>query len=188
MPGLVARCRGAAAPVVPKRPVAEHVTIEKRGALWQVTGFGEQVHVKDSRGIEMLARLVGEPNRDLHALDLSGGEDTGDAGAVLDATARSQYRARLAELAAEREEAESWGDAGRAARAGEQIEALTAEIERAFGLGGRERKAGAASERARTNVQRRITHALEQIRAASPRLGEHLAATVRTGTYCSYAP
>jgi hypothetical protein len=188
MPGLVARCRGAVASVAPQRPAGEHVIVEKRGALWLVSGFGEQVHVKDSRGIAMLARLVGEPHRELHALELAGGEDTGDAGPALDARARAQYRAKLADLVAERDEAEAWGDMGRATRAAEQIEALTAEIERAFGLGGRERKVGAASERARTNVQRRISHALDQIRAASPRLGEHLAATVRTGTYCSYAP
>jgi len=68
------------------------------------------------------------------------------------------------------------------------MEALGAELERAFGLGGRERKIGAASERARSNAQRRIAHALEGVRAASPRLGEHLAACIRTGTYCVYAP
>ncbi len=187
MPGLLERLRGK--PVAPApRPTGERVTIAKQGGLWLVTGFGEQVHVKGSRGIDMLARLVDEPGRELHALDLAGGEDTGDAGAVLDPAARTRYRQRLTELAAEREEAESWGDRGRAERAATEIEALTAEIERAFGLGGRERKVGAASERARTNVQRRIAHALEQIRGASPRLGEHLAATVRTGTYCVYAP
>jgi hypothetical protein len=65
---------------------------------------------------------------------------------------------------------------------------LTAELERAFGLGGRQRKIGAASERARSNVQRRIAHALDQIQAASPRLGDHLTATIRTGTYCVYDP
>ena len=187
MPGLVARLRGTA-PAAPQRKTGERVSVEKRGALWLVRGFGEEVHVKDSRGIAMVARLVAEPGHALHALDLTGGEDTGDAGPALDATARRRYRARLAELVAERDEAEAWADAGRVARASTEIEALTAEIERAFGLGGRERKVGAASERARTNVQRRIAHALEQIRAGSPRLGEHLAATLRTGTYCSYEP
>ena len=66
------------------------------------------------------------------------------------------------------------------------MEALSAELERAFGLGGRERRPLAASERARTNVQRRVAHALEQVRAVSPRIGEHLAASIRTGTYCLY--
>jgi len=139
----------------------------------------------------MIARLVAEPGRELHVLELAGavGEvDGGDAGPALDARARDEYRVRLQELAAERDEAESFGDRGRVERASAEIEALRAELERAFGLGGRERKQGAASERARSNVQRRITHALAQVAAASPRVGEHLVATIRTGTYCTYSP
>jgi len=197
MPGLLARCRDAlgsrqepsAAP--PRSVGAPVVELKQSGALWILSGFGEEIAVKDSRGIQMLARLLAEPGRELHVLDLAGaaGEaDGGDAGPALDARARTEYRARLAELSAERDEAEAFGDRGRAERASAEIEVLRSELERAFGLGGRERKQGTASERARSNVQRRITHALEQVTLASARLGEHLTATVRTGTYCVYAP
>ncbi len=174
------------------RPVAAGATalvFEKAGALWILRGFGEEIHVKDSRGVQMLAKLVAEPGRELHVLELAGGGDAvdgGDAGEVIDARAREQYRVRLAELAAERDRAEEWGDAGRAERAAEEIEAITSELERALGLGGRERRVGGASERARSNAQRRITHALDQIRAASRRIGEHLTASIKTGTYCVY--
>ncbi len=190
MPGLIARTHGA--PTVRRTEAAPTaVTIERAGELWTVRGFAEELHVKDSRGIQMLARLVAEPHRELHALDLGGGgdgADGGDAGELLDATARSAYRDRLRELGAERDEAETWGDAGRVERATLEIETLTEELERAVGLGGRARKTGSASERARSNVQRRVNHALQQIRAASPRIGEHLTASIRTGTYCCYEP
>jgi hypothetical protein len=138
----------------------------------------------------MLARLVQEPGSLVHVLDLvgAGHTDGGDAGPALDARARAQYRARAAELMAERDEAEAAADRGRLDRANHELELLTAELERAFGLGGRERRVGSASERARSNAQRRIAHALEQVRAASARLGEHLVASVRTGTYCAYQP
>ncbi len=161
------------------------------GELWVVRGFGEQVHVKGSRGIEMLARLVDEPGREHHVLELAGATDAvdgGDAGEVLDPTARDAYRERLHELTAIRDEAEAWGDRGRAERAAEELEALTAELSRAVGIGGRARRVGVASERARSNVQRRLNHALQQIRAGSRRIGEHLAASVKTGTYCCYRP
>jgi hypothetical protein len=198
MPGLVERCRAALAAV--QKPssglardvgqsVPDRVEIVREGELWAVSGCGERVHVRDSRGMQMIARLVQEPGNALHVLDLAGsgaGADGGDSGPALDAKARAQYRARLADLAAAREEAEAWGDRGRAERAAAEIEALTGELERAFGLGGRDRRVGAASERARSNVQRRITHGLDQIRAASPRIGEHLASAIRTGTYCVY--
>ncbi|HWP06679.1 MAG TPA: AAA family ATPase [Polyangiaceae bacterium] len=197
MPGLAARCRSARTEPVaavrsaPASRPTPKILLKQSGALWLLSGFGEEVAVKDSRGMQMLARLLAEPGRELHALELAGatGEtDGGDTGPALDARARTEYRARLAELTAERDEAESFGDRGRAERAAEEMEALRSELARAFGLGGRERKLGAASERARSNVQRRITHALEQVTLASARLGEHLTATVRTGTYCVYTP
>jgi hypothetical protein len=186
MPGVVERCRGAKRPV----PVTANLAIERAGELWSVHGFGEHTHLKDSRGIQILAQLLASPRREIHVLELtgSGAVDGGDAGEVLDATARAQYRERLRELVGERDEAEAWGDTGRLERASAEIEALTGELERAVGLGGRERRVGSASERARSNVQRRVNHALQQIRAACPRLGEHLAATIHTGTYCRYEP
>jgi hypothetical protein len=199
MPGLAARCHAAISgarepePARSLAPAASRQPIElvRRGELWSVRGFGEQVHVKDSRGIELLARLLAEQGRELHVLDLagaSGPEVSGDAGPMLDHQARATYRARRSELAAERDAAENAGDLASLERIEREIEALSREIERAFGLGGRARRAGAASERARSNIQRRIAHAIDQIRAASPRLGEHLAASVHTGTYCVYAP
>ncbi len=199
MPGLIAHCRTVSPAQEPPpattapdtRTTDRGVELERSGALWIVRGFGEQAHVKDSRGVQMLARLVASPGVEIHALELSGAGgavDGGDAGEVLDATARARYRERLRELDAERDEAEAWGDAARLERAMVEIEALTSELERAVGMGGRERRIGSASERARSNVQRRLNHALHQIRAACPRLGEHLAATVRTGTYCHYDP
>jgi AAA ATPase domain len=200
MPGLAARCAAAvgdvgtpAARAAPRANAAGaasgSIELARSGELWTVRGFGEEVHVKDSRGMQLLARLIAEPGRELHVLDLSQAAlRGGDAGPVLDVSARNAYRARLAELVAEREAAERDGDLGRAERASEEIGALSAELERAFGRGGRERKAAAVSERARSNVQRRIAHAIEQIGAGSARLREHLSASVRTGTYCVYAP
>jgi hypothetical protein len=193
---LAEHCRAAlagdrASPVVPVPAKPQQgVRIAREGNLWIVAGFDDEIRVRDSRGMEMLARLVGEPNREIHALDLMGAATTdgGDAGELLDPKARAQYKARLAELMAERDRAEEWGDAGRAERVADEIEALTSELERAVGLGGRERRAGGAAERARSNVQRRLQHAIQQIRAGSRRLGEHFAATIKTGTLCMYAP
>jgi tetratricopeptide (TPR) repeat protein len=203
MPGLVARCRSALdknkassfgqpqAKASNTHLPADRIELTRSGELWIARGLGEQVHVKDSRGMQLLARLIEEAGRELHVLDLAGiarAVDGGDAGPLLDDKARMQYRARLRELMASRDEAEHWDDRARLERTNAEIEALTAEMERAVGLGGRDRRAGSASERARSNVQRRITHAIDQIRAASPCLGEHLEATVRTGTYCVYSP
>jgi hypothetical protein len=195
MTRVIAACTaglgGAAGSPQPTSATSPAITISRAGELWLVEGAGEQHHLRDSRGMQMLAKLVAEPGRELHALDLAGateGVDGGDAGPPLDATARAQYRERIAELHELRERAEAWGDPVRAERAAEELDVLTRELSRAFGLGGRARPTGAAAERARSNVQRRLQHALQQIRAASPRVGDHLEISLTTGMTCVYNP
>ena len=113
--------------------------------------------------------------------------DAGDAGEHLDARARETYGARRAELKEELDEAEAFGDLARAERAREELEWLSAELGRAVGLGGRARRSGAAAERARTAVQRRLRHAIARIAEHEPRLSELLERAISTGTYCSFS-
>jgi hypothetical protein len=76
----------------------------------------------------------------------------------------------------------------RAAQAEAEREFLARELARAVGLGGRDRRAGAASERARSAVTRAIRQGLSRIREHNRPLGAHLDGTIRTGTYCAYRP
>lgn len=193
MAGLVERCRVARSTqvvvVVHEVVASDTVAIAREGALWVIEGCGCTARIRDARGVQMLARLIAEPGREIHALELVGDAvDTGDAGEHLDAKAKATYRKRLAELRDDLEEAEALRDADRAERARSEIDALAAELQRAIGLGGRERRAGAASERARSNAQRRLAYAIQQIRNAAPAIGDHLARRVRTGVYCVYVP
>jgi len=59
---------------------------------------------------------------------------------------------------------------------------LTGQLAAAVGLGGRDRRAGSAAERARVNITRAIRAALARIRAHSPALAGHLDATIHTVT------
>jgi hypothetical protein len=114
--------------------------------------------------------------------------DLGDAGALLDANAKAAYRARLADLRAELEEAEGFNDPARAAKARQEMEFLVGELARAVGLGGRDRRAAAHAERARLNATRAIRAAVANLARVNPALGRHLAVTIRTGRYCVYLP
>jgi hypothetical protein len=144
--------------------------------------------------MQMLARLVAIPDQELHVLDLMGASrgdspvDAGDSGDVLDERARRDYRRRLECLRTQIEEAESMNDIAGAEAAREEIEQLSAELSRAFGLGGRARRAGSNVERARVNVQRRLKHAIERISGECPAAGKHLEWAIRTGSFCSYRP
>jgi hypothetical protein len=67
-------------------------------------------------------------------------------------------------------------------------DALVAELAAAAGLGGRARRLGDQSERARKAVTARIRDVLDRIERVHPALGAHLRASVTTGTYCGYPP
>jgi non-specific serine/threonine protein kinase len=168
--------------------------LRRDGADWSVEHAGRSFRLKDVRGLGMLARLVESPGQEIHALDLaSSGEagaaiDAGDSGEVIDARARDAYKRRIAALRVEIDEAERDADAGRAERLRYELDALTDQIAAAVGLGGRERRVGAAAERARITVQRRVREAVKKIADNDPELGRHLDWTVRTGTFCAYEP
>lgn len=59
---------------------------------------------------------------------------------------------------------------------------------KAFGLGGRSRRASSASERARLNVTRALRTATAKLSEALPEAGRRLDRRLRTGLYCAYEP
>src|SRR5262249_13284151 len=116
---------------------AQLAVFRRTGDEWEI-GIGPQtMRLKDARGLQYLARLLREPRRELHALDLGSGAvagedssevvDTGHAGELLDASARTAYRRRLTDLQNELEEAERFNDPGRASRARAEMEFLSTE-------------------------------------------------------------
>ncbi|CAN5544001.1 hypothetical protein BH24ACT15_BH24ACT15_09720 [soil metagenome] len=168
-----------------------------------ITYDSKTVLLKDLKGLRYLARLLAEPGREFHAVDLvavdngvmprgshaespSGG--VGDAGVLLDEQARRSYRRRLDEVEQDITEAQGNNDIERAARAEADRDYLVQELARAVGMGGRMRRAGAPSERARTSVTHVLQYALSRIAEHHTSLADHLGQTVRTGTYCVYRP
>jgi hypothetical protein len=91
-------------------------------------------------------------------------------------------------LEQELEEAQERGDGEAAAAAREELDALITALTAAYGLTGRPRRSPDPVERARKAVTRRIRNAMRRITRAHPRLGQHLAASIRTGEFCSYQP
>jgi hypothetical protein len=136
--------------------------------------------------------LVAHPGAEIHVLELANPGQTqapnSDAGPQLDAQARQAYRERLTALQDQLETTEELGDVHGADKVRGEIEFLGKELSRAVGLGGRQRKAGSAAERARVNVQRRISDAIKRVKGVQPEIGKYLDLTIKTGAYCSYSP
>jgi tetratricopeptide (TPR) repeat protein len=178
----------------------------REGEYWTVAFAGSILLLRDGKGLRYLARLLADPGSEFHVLDMVAVERgrtadvssarepglafsvLGDAGEMLDARAKDAYRRRLAEIEEDIEEARAMGDAEREAQADTERDFLIRELSRAIGLGGRDRRAGSASERARVAVTRAVRSAMTRIREHNPQLGEHLDRNVRTGTYCAYLP
>lgn len=189
-------------------------TFLREGEYWTVEFGSEAFRVRDSKGLRHLARLLSVPGQEIHALELAGSDESlrgsarsstpvpgagaggrdlwtdrrGDAGPILDAEAKAAYRQRLEEIRDELAEAEAWNDPERAARLQAEQQAVAHELAGALGLGGRDRQGASAAERARLSVTRAIRAALARIAEQDKALGEHLDATIRTGTFCSYLP
>ena len=110
------------------RPPA--IDLRREGDVWALAHAGHPaIRLKHSKGLGYLQYLLDQPGREVHVLELVGTEHaTGDAGPVLDARAKAEYRQRLDDLKDELAEAERFGDQGRVARAQEQIEAIAEQL------------------------------------------------------------
>ena len=167
----------------------------REGDVWSVVFEDRTARLRDLKGLHYLARLLADPGREFHVVDLvtvERGESAmllgGDAGELLDAPAKQAYRRRLAEIDEDLEEARALGNSERGAQAEAEREFLVRELARAVGLGGRDRRAASVSERARASVTKAIREAMRRIGEHNVPLGEHLERAIRTGTYCAYLP
>ena len=140
----------------------------REGEYWTVRYQGSVVRLKDAKGLRHLARLLAHPAREFHAVDLESADspaalraatargrsdelearaDLGDAGELLDATAKAAYRTRIEELRTELEEAEGFNDPARAAKARVELDFLVGRAGAGSGAG-RARPAGRGACRA----------------------------------------
>ena len=183
----------------------------RNGEYWTL-GYGStSFSLKDIKGLGYIQRLIQHPGEEFHSLDLLSGPGgnavaelesadkpsllsdatvsvggLGDAGEMLDARAKQEYQRRLVDLREELNDLRERGDESHAAQVESEIDFLHREIARAVGLGGRDRRAGSAAERARLNVTRAIKSALQKISEHNGQLGELLDRSIRTGSFSCY--
>jgi tetratricopeptide (TPR) repeat protein len=194
---------------VPAKPATGPAkgVLAREGDVWRLDYEGRVLRVRDAKGMRHLALLLANPGIEFHAVDVATAAEgggaaatsesaeglavragTGDAGPALDSQAKAEYRSRLEDLRAEIEEAESFNDPERAARAREEMDFIAHELSAAVGLGGRDRRVASAAERARVNVTRALRREIRRIADEDAGLGRELETTVRTGTFCAYEP
>ena len=183
----------------PARPV-QLATLSADGRWWVASCDGTTSRLADTKGLRYVAELVANPGQERHVLDLVdriegvapagavGRRDLGDAGPLLDGRARSEYRRRVEQLRSEIDDAFAADQLERAEAAQAELDVLVLQLAQAFGLGGRDRRAASAAERARLNVTRALRAATARLEEALPGAGRALDRRLRTGLYCAYEP
>ena len=149
---------------LPSAPEAQGV-FRREGEFWTIACRDKTFRLKDVRGLAYIAYLLGHPGEEFHVLSLAsktgGTQDDsaeavveeqavqsdltvgrmGDAGEMLDAHAKADYKRRTAELREQLEEARELNQLELVDRLEDEIEAVGRELSRAVGLGGRDRRA-----------------------------------------------
>ncbi|MGW4839881.1 ATP-binding protein [Streptomyces globisporus] len=168
----------------------------RNGPVWQLRWDGVTVHVPDAKGLRDLQSLLGLPGADVPAVRLlapEGGDLAVAAGQfggdpVLDEEAKRRYKEHLDRLDAEIDRAAARDDTQQVEKYGRERQVLLDELRTAAGLGGRTRRLGDQTERARKTVTARIRDTLRKLDTLHPALAAHLKASVTTGTTCAYRP
>jgi hypothetical protein len=186
------------------RGCGAEAVLRRCGDFWTVGFAGSVTELGHRRGFEHLSRLLACPGTPIHVLALTVPPAPGDTqpasrfdaevplrregglGPVLDGQAKAAYRRRLADLAEELDEARETGN-GRFDGILAERDLLVAELARAVGLYGRDRPAGHPAERARVAVTKALRSAIRHVGQHHPACADHLASSVRTGTFCCYS-
>lgn len=161
------------------------------GALWRLQFAGRTELLPDAKGLHDLHALLARPRVDVPAVELltpGGPALTLGSDIVMDERAKQEYRRHLTQLDADIDSAIARSDTARAVELESERQALLDELRRATGLGGRTRRLGDHSERARKTVTARIRDIMRRLDKRHPELARHLRTTVSTGTACRYQP
>jgi hypothetical protein len=187
-------------------PTHEESLFLRQNDYWIIRHHDHTALLKSTRGLCCLAVLLRDPGREFHVGELlacsmlvptpaaavaANGRITGGLYAgvpLLDAQAKAEYKRRIDELRQDLNEAERFNDPQRKTEVKNELQAISEHLAAAFGFGGRDRKTSSDAERARSAVTKRIKEAINRIAEVIPPLGYHLAASIKTGYFCSYNP
>jgi hypothetical protein len=160
---------------------------------WLITYAGQHVQLPDAKGLHDLWVVLGAHGSPVHVLTLIDPDTapqliSSGADPVLDQRAKIEYRRRLDDLTREIDDADDLGRSEHADHLRTERDALIRELAAAAGFGGRTRRLGDHTERARKTVSARVRDTLTKVEHAHPLLGAHLREAVRMGTTCTYVP
>ena len=114
---------------------------ERAGDLWALWYEGRSVHLKATKGLDDLARLLGRARTERSTSWTSSGLRwrSPATGPLLDRDGRRRLEDRIRELQAELDDADAANDLARSEQAAAELDAVVDHLAAALGLGGRDR-------------------------------------------------
>ncbi len=166
-----------------------------KGNFWEVAFNGSEVkHLKDTKGMRYIARLLWEPDRAITAVDLLAAEAgidprlaQGTSGEELDDRGRREMRELYKGLLEQRAKAEKANDETARAVAQAEIDVVEPELLRRLAKDGKPRE-NTDLERVRKSVSIALRRGIDQCQKHLPELWKHLTTNVNTGNTLKYAP
>ncbi len=160
----------------------------KENDVWQISYDNKQVLITEVKGLNDLAKMLGQPEKQFHCTELMGTGLEALAEPVFDERAKRSYQKKILELQEEIRWSENNNDLQRSSYLHEEYDHIVDHLSSSLGLTGRIRKSHDNLDKTRSAVTWRIRNAIQKIEKAHPILGKHLSASIRTGIFCSYVP
>lgn len=160
----------------------------KENEVWQISFEGTLIHLTEVKGFYDVVKLLENPEKQFHCLELFGSGLIMSAEPVFDEKAKRSYQKRIASLQEEIRLCEEHNDLHRTAALRKEYDDIIDHLSTSLGLGKKVRVANDPVDKTRSAVTWRIRNAIQKIRKANPSLGKHLALSIKTGLFCSYTP
>jgi len=156
--------------------------------LWRLSFEGTEVLMPGVKGFQDIYRLMQRGGGEIHCTELMGSSPTQEGVEVIDEKAKKNYQKKILQLQEELSAAEQANHTNRIAALQEEYDQLLDHLSQSLGMGGRIRKASNPADRIRSAVTWRIRNSIRKIGKQHPALARHLDVSIRTGTFCAYAP
>ena len=160
----------------------------KENEVWQMAYEGKQVLMTEVKGFIDLAKLLGNPEKQFHCIELMGSGLEANAEPLFDEKAKRSYQKKIRELQEEIRWSENNNDLQRSTYLHEEYDQIVEHLTSSLGLKGKVRKSYDNLDKTRSAVTWRIRNAIQRIEKVHPMLGKHLSTSIRTGILCSYSP
>ncbi|HYG18543.1 MAG TPA: hypothetical protein VD816_06420 [Ohtaekwangia sp.] len=169
-------------------PAEQGNYFRKENDLWQLSFEGVTVHMADMKGLHDLVKLLEQPEKQFHCLELMGSKLGMRAEPVFDERAKRSYQKKIQELQEEIRWSESNNDLQRTTILHEEYDSIVEHLSASLNLRGRPRRSNDVADKARSAVTWRLRTTIRKIEHIHPYLGRHLSSAVKTGTFCAYSP